>query len=114
MAKVQTVQVIDDIDGKVLDKYETVRWGIDGKEYEFDTSTKHAQQFRDAVSKYLDVSRSTSGARGVAPKKRAAVAVTRAKEQTQAIRAWAIKNGYEVSSRGRIPADVLEAFEAAH
>ncbi|MGW0037483.1 histone-like nucleoid-structuring protein Lsr2 [Gordonia sp. NPDC003376] len=113
MAKVQTVQVIDDIDGKVLEKYETVRWAVDGKEYEFDTSVRHAQQFRDSLAKYLEVSRTAGTARASAAKRRTADA-SRSKEQTQAIRKWATKNGYEVSSRGRIPAHVLEAFEAAH
>lgn len=113
MAKVQTVQIIDDIDGKILDSYETVRWGVDGKEYEFDTSTKHAQQFRDAVAKYLEVSRTAGNDRPAATKRRPAGG-TRSKEQTQAIRSWATKNGFDVSTRGRIPAHVLEAFEAAH
>ncbi|MEP9414346.1 MULTISPECIES: histone-like nucleoid-structuring protein Lsr2 [unclassified Gordonia (in: high G+C Gram-positive bacteria)] len=113
MAKVQSVQIVDDIDGKVLDKYETVRWAIDGKEYEFDTSTKHAQQFRDAVAKYLEVSRTADAGRAVAAKRRI-VGGARSKEQTQAIRKWAVANGFEISDRGRIPANVLEAFEAAH
>lgn len=111
MAKKEIVQVIDDIDGKVLDEYETVRWGLDGKAYEFDTSSKHASQFRDALTKYLDVSRQTS-ARGV--KRAASASTSRSKEQTKAIRDWANQSGYEVSDRGRIPLSVIEAFEAAH
>ncbi|GAA1480814.1 Lsr2 family protein [Gordonia sinesedis] len=110
MAKKEIVQVIDDIDGKVLDKYETVKWSLDGKNYEFDTSAKHAQQFRDALEKYVAVSRNATTR---APR-RAHTGGTHSKEQTQAIRKWAVKNGYEVSDRGRIPLAVLEAFEAAH
>lgn len=111
MARKEVVQIIDDLDGKVLDEYETVQWSLDGKNYEFDTSTKHAQQFRDSLAKYLEVSRTTSSnrARRTTPLKGA-----RSKEQTQAIREWANNNGYEVSDRGRIPLSVLEAFEAAH
>ena len=111
MAKKEIVQVIDDIDGKVLDEYETVRWSLDGRTYEFDTSSKHAQQFRDSLSKYLAVSRSTS--RGAA-KRSASVSSSRNKAQTKAIREWAIGEGYDVSDRGRIPHTVVEAFEAAH
>lgn len=115
MAKVQSVQVIDDIDGKVLDSYETVRWSVDGKDYEFDTSERHAQQFRDMVAKYIDASRRAGGPRGGAAKGRSvSTSGTRSKEQTQAIRHWAAKNGFAVSDRGRIPTNVLEAFEAAH
>ncbi|GAA1888532.1 histone-like nucleoid-structuring protein Lsr2 [Williamsia serinedens] len=116
MAKKQIVQFIDDIDGKVLEEFETVRWSLDGKQYEFDTSPKHAQQFRDSLTKYVEASRAVSGNRGG---RRAAAATsgtggTRSKEQTQAIRDWANSNGFEVSDRGRIPINVVEAFEAAH
>ncbi|GAC66526.1 histone-like nucleoid-structuring protein Lsr2 [Gordonia soli] len=111
MARKEIVQVIDDIDGKVLDEFETVKWSLDGKTYEFDTSSKHAQQFRDSLSKYVEVSRATSRS----PKR---VTVTngagRSKDQTQAIRQWAQKNGHDVSDRGRIPRAVIEAFEEAH
>jgi len=109
MAKKEIVQVIDDIDGKVLDTYETVKWSLDGKSYEFDTSAKHAQQFRDSLSKYITVSRTSGRAT-----KRAATPVARNKETTKAIREWAINEGYDVSDRGRIPLSVIEAFEAAH
>ncbi|MBD0859650.1 Lsr2 family protein [Gordonia sp. zg691] len=113
MAKKEIVQVIDDLDGKVLDQYETVRWSLDGKNYEFDTSSKHAQQFRDSLSKYVDISRQT----GRVTKRAAATATAsggRNKETTKAIREWAIKEGYELSDRGRIPQSIIEAFEAAH
>ncbi|MEE3852858.1 Lsr2 family protein [Gordonia sp. LSe1-13] len=112
MAKKEIVQVIDDIDGKVLEDYETVRWSLDGKTYEFDTSAKHAAQFRDSLAKYISVSRVTSTSR--AAKRATPVPAGRSKEQTKAIREWANKNGYEVSDRGRIPLNVIEAFEAAH
>ena len=30
------------------------------------------------------------------------------------VREWAAQNGYTLSDRGRIPATVLEAYDAAH
>lgn len=33
---------------------------------------------------------------------------------TKAIREWARANGYDVSDRGRIPADVMDAYSAAN
>lgn len=110
MAKKQTVQFIDDLDGKILDEFETVRWSIDGKEYEFDTSPKHAQQFRTTIDKYLAVSRRV----GTKKRGRPAAASKATSTSTQVIREWAIDEGYEVSSRGRISAGIIEAFEAAH
>ena len=35
------------------------------------------------------------------------------REQSAAIREWARRNGHNVSTRGRIPADVIDAFHAA-
>lgn len=110
MAKKQVVQFIDDLDGKVLDEFETVRWGLDGKQFEFDTSPKHAEQFRNSLEKYVAASRKVTGGKqtrnGATPKS--------GKEQTQAIRDWARDEGYEVSDRGRIPAAIIEAFDEAH
>lgn len=116
MAKKQIVQFIDDIDGKVLEEFETVRWSLDGKQYEFDTSPKHAQQFRDSLTKYVEASRAVAGGRrgGRAAAAASGNGGTRSKEQTQAIRDWANANGLPVSDRGRIPINVVEAFEAAH
>ncbi|WP_455769804.1 Lsr2 family DNA-binding protein [Rhodococcus qingshengii] len=38
----------------------------------------------------------------------------RSAEQVKAIRDWAGKNDFDVSPRGLIKADVIEAFDAAH
>ncbi|MGB6149059.1 MAG: histone-like nucleoid-structuring protein Lsr2, partial [Mycolicibacter algericus] len=35
------------------------------------------------------------------------------REQSAAIREWARRNGHNVSTRGRIPADIIDAFHAA-
>lgn len=110
MAKREVVEVIDDIDGKVLEEYETVRFSVDGRTYEFDTSAKHADEFRASLQKYLDVSRPV--ARN--PRRGAVVGSSRSKAQTQAIREWANENGHTVSDRGRIPLHIVEAYEAAN
>lgn len=109
MAKKQVVQFIDDLDGQVLDEFETVRWGLDGKHYEFDTSPEHAEDFRKLLGEYIAVSRKVSTGR-----QRPAAAQKSGKEHTQAIREWARDQGYELSDRGRIPTAVLEAFDDAH
>jgi hypothetical protein len=38
----------------------------------------------------------------------------RDKEQLEAIRTWARENGYEVSNRGRIKAEIEQAYNEAH
>lgn len=37
----------------------------------------------------------------------------RRSEDNATVRAWAAENGYEVSTRGKVPAAVLEAYRAA-
>ncbi len=111
MAKKQVVQFVDDLDGRVLDEFETVRWGLDGKLFEFDTSPQHAENFRNSLQKYLAASRKVGTARQT---KQAAATPKSGKEQTQAIREWARDEGYDVSDRGRIPGAIIEAFDEAH
>ncbi|MCK0517416.1 Lsr2 family protein [Williamsia sp. DF01-3] len=105
MAKKQTVQFIDDLDGAVLEEFVTIRWALDGKHYEFDTSPEHAAQFRKAIDKYLTASRrvnNTAKTNGWP----AATSATGA----AAISAWATANGYDVNVRGRLPESVIAAY----
>ena len=111
MAKKTVIKVVDDLDGAELDEYETVKWSLDGKNYEFDTSPEHAEEFRNHVATYVAASRSASRA----PQRRnAATPAARPAANTRVIRQWANENGFTVSDRGRIPADVIAAYEAAN
>ena len=110
MAKKTVIKIVDDIDGAELDEYETVRWSVDGKNYEFDTSPEHAEEFRNHVATYVAASRIVG--RGTSPRR--AAGSSRASGNTRAVREWANANGFPVSDRGRIPADVLTAYEAAN
>lgn len=107
MGKRVTVHIVDDLDGAILDEYETVRWALDGKNYDFDTSAKNAEKFRTVLAKYRAASRK---ARGTTARSRTSPPA----EQTQAIRDWAGSNGYQVGTRGRISSTVLDAFNATH
>lgn len=109
MAKQTKIQIIDDLDGAELDEFETIRWSLDGKNYEFDTSTEHAAEFRDVLAKYIGVSRTTGGRTA-----RRTSAPRGASANTRDIRQWATANGYAVSDRGRIPAEIVAAYEAAN
>jgi len=104
----QRVHVVleDDLDGSAAD--ETVMFGLDGANYEIDLSAKNAAKLRDALAKYVGVARRSSsrarrsGGRG------------RSSGNAAAVREWARSNGHEVSDRGRVPADVKAAYDAAH
>ena len=112
MAQKVTVSLIDDLDGDKAD--ETVEFGLDGKSYEIDLSTGNAGKLRDALASYVSAARRPGGRRRSGGGGPAASATARRpsvdREQNQAIRDWARKRGMKVSDRGRIPADVLEAY----
>ena len=103
----QRLQVIleDDVDGGTAD--ETVTFALDGSEYEIDLSAKNAASLREALEPWVAKARKTGGRRRRAQK--ASPAAT-----TSDIRAWAQDHGYEVSSRGRVSAEIREAYEKAH
>ena len=107
----QRVHIVleDDIDGSTAE--ETVRFGLDGTSYEIDLSAKNAAKLRDALAPYVGAARRASGSRG-----------SRRSQRTRGgsgpnpsdIREWARANGHEVSDRGRVPASVKAAYEAAN
>lgn len=116
MAQKTVIQFVDDLDGSTPDEVETVSFGLDGVMYEIDLGEDNATNLRETLAEFVDAARRVGGrakrVRVVDPTGRAAAPASgRSREQTQAIREWARKNGYEVSDRGRIPVGVIEAFE---
>lgn len=112
-------QLVDDLDGTVLDvgEGETVLFSLDGTAYEIDLTDDNATALRDALAPFIAAARSISTARAGAPAAaRSSSAGRRRPGQTDfgPVRTWAKANGYTVSERGRIPASVLEAYEAAN
>ncbi|MFC4086239.1 histone-like nucleoid-structuring protein Lsr2 [Amycolatopsis samaneae] len=116
MAQKVLVTTLDDIDGS--EAAQTIPFGLDGVAYEIDLSEKNADELRDALARFVSASRRVGGrkvrlaagqsANGI-PAAAAPSPVDR--ERSQRIRAWAVDNGYAVSERGRIPREVVEAFE---
>jgi hypothetical protein len=106
--KVQTL-FVDDLDGSEADG--TVRFGLDGTEYEIDLNTKHTQQLRDALARYIAAARRTgANARQPARSRRKAPASA---PNTPEVREWAKTQGIDVKDRGRIPAELVVKFKAA-
>jgi hypothetical protein len=105
--KIQTL-FIDDIDGGEAEG--TVRFAIDGAEYEIDLSAKHSDELRDTLKEYIAHARKVGGAarRSAArgPRKPSAI-------DTVAVRAWARENGYDIKERGRVPASVVAKYREA-
>jgi nucleoid-associated protein Lsr2 len=111
MAKKVTVTLVDDFDGAGAAD-ETVEFGLDGVTYEIDLSSKNAAKLRGDLKQWVEAGRRVGGRRrGRSGSGRGRGAMDR--EQSAAIRDWARRNGHNVSTRGRIPADVIDAFHAA-
>jgi hypothetical protein len=111
MAQKVTVTLVDDLDGSQAE--ETVEFGLDGATYEIDLSGDNAGRLRESLAEYVDHARRAGGRRrtGVRPAAgRPPRTASADREQNQAIRDWARKQGMKVSDRGRIPAEVLEAY----
>jgi hypothetical protein len=112
MAKQVITLLTDDLDGSEADR--SVEFGLDGVNYSIDLSDKNIGKLRKALDPFLAAATRTGRGRvDVRSRRGAAAAPGRVgREQNQAIREWAGKNGYEVSERGRIPSSVVEAFHA--
>lgn len=92
---------------------ETVLFSLDGSAYEIDLTDANAAALREALAPYVSAARSISssrGASGESSRRRRRPG----QQDYSAIRAWAKDNGYQVSERGRVPASVIEAYDAAH
>jgi hypothetical protein len=105
--KIQTL-FIDDIDGG--EAQGTVRFGLDGTEYEIDLSSQHNDELRAALGTYVTHARKLGGTarRGGTRGGRKPSAV-----DTVAVRAWARENGYDIKDRGRVPADLVTKYREA-
>ncbi|MEV0704875.1 Lsr2 family protein [Saccharopolyspora sp. NPDC050389] len=112
MAQKVTVQLVDDIDGTPAEA--TVEFGLDGVGYAIDLSQDNAAGLRDALTRYVSHARRTGGRKRASIKPGMAAAPQAPdKERNQAIRTWAREQGFQVSDRGRIPAEIVEAYDKA-
>ena len=114
MAKETIVQLTDDLDGG--EAAEELTFALRGVEYEIDLSSKNVAALEKALSKFVNAGRKVGRTAG--GNRRGRVARSRketngAKQDVSAIRTWARENGYTISSRGRISADIREAYESA-
>ncbi|MEU8122642.1 Lsr2 family protein [Spirillospora sp. NPDC049024] len=110
----QKVQIIltDDVDGG--EAAETVSFGIDGAAYEIDLSEANAARLRAALHPFMGGGRRLKAVKGGKATGRGAAGASSDRGRSGDIRAWAREQGIAVNDRGRIPADVIEQYQAAH
>jgi hypothetical protein len=112
VARETIVKLIDDLDGTTA--AETVKFALDGVSYEIDLSAKNAEKLRGVLAPYVDkgsrVDRrrvATLGGRGITGRARSGGAE---RDQNKAIRAWALRKGYDVAPRGRIRQELVDQY----
>ncbi len=111
MAKKVQVLLVDDVD-KSTPADETVSFALDGVSYEIDLTSENATKLRDDFAMWIGHAERTGGRRSTARAGKAAGAGR--KQDLGAVREWARANGYTVSDRGRISAEVQQAYEKAN
>jgi len=118
MAHKTIVTLVDDLTGQTAENISTVEFALDGRSYELDLTDENSAKLHDALGPYVNAARKIGGRRrsGTRPG-RAVKTSSRAanynRETLKAIREWAKKNGHNVSDRGRLPADVVNAWQTA-
>ena len=114
MAQKVTVQLVDDVDGSEAES--TVEFGLDGVDYTIDLSAENAAKLRESLAAYVSSARRIGGRKRTGGKsgKSSSAPTAADRARNQAIREWAREQGLKVSDRGRIPADVVEAYDNAH
>ncbi len=114
MAIRRVTQLVDDLDGTVLDTEEgkQITFSVEGRAYEIDLSEENADKFYKALAPFTNAARPAGSA--AAP--RAGRRTTRAKSDVDlaAVRQWARENGHTVSDRGRVPATIVDAYKSAN
>ena len=110
MAQRVEVVLIDDVDGGHAE--ETVSFALDGVSYEIDLSDKNAKKLRDALAPWTGSARRSGGGRG--GRRRSSSAGGAKRTDLASVREWARANGYQVSDRGRISAEIQAAYDKAH
>ena len=107
MARKTTVSLSDDLDGGKA--VETVKFGLEGRNYEIDLNKRNAAALRKALAEFM------KGARPVRSVKPAVKAPARppARVDAKAVREWAQGAGLHVSARGRVPSELVEKYLAA-
>jgi Lsr2 len=104
MATKVVTSLQDDLDGSAA--VETVRFALDGVEWEIDLSERNANRLRNSLGDFIAHGRRVG-------RKQVAKTTSSSHVDNKAVRKWAAANGIEVNARGRIPTEVIERYRAA-
>ncbi len=107
-------QLVSDLTGEEIEDGEgrTVTFGLEGAEYSIDLTDDEAAELERALARYIAVATRTNRRSRTVGNFRRATPTTG--DDPKQIREWANSNGFRVGDRGRIPAEVRDAYAAAH
>jgi hypothetical protein len=114
MAKRVTESLVDDLDGS--EAAETLRFSIDGADYEIDLSENNASEFHDAFAPYISAARRVGGRQGRGGGRggsRGSSGSNGSSPDPKQVREWAKSQGLDVNPRGRVPKSLIEQYQAA-
>ena len=111
MAQRTQIVLIDDLDGSEIrdGDAQSISFTWSGVDYSIDLSKDNADKFEKAIGPYLEKAQRVGGRRN----RPSGASNSAGQVDTKAVRAWAASNGIELSSRGRVPAAVVEKYKAA-
>jgi hypothetical protein len=118
MARKTIVTLVDDLTGETAEDISTVEFAVDSMTYELDLTDENSAKLRDALSPYARAGRKIGGRRRCGTRPGRTISSTGSaagynREALKSIRAWAKQNGHRVSDRGRLSAEVLQAWQTA-
>lgn len=120
MARQIIERMIDDLTGETIEPGDggTIEFTVSGATYSIDLTRKNAEEFYAAFGKYIDAATKVSPARGASSARAGRIATEplkrSSKSELQAMREWARAAGYQVAERGRVSAEIQEAYRNAH
>ncbi|MGW5106708.1 histone-like nucleoid-structuring protein Lsr2 [Nocardia sp. NPDC004123] len=112
MAKKITITMVEDYDGESTAD-ETVFFSIDGNDFEIDLSNKNAATLREAMELWSDKACKLGRSKRVKVVGGGRARLAADRQESTAIRDWARAQGHQVSSRGRILAEIVDAYQRA-
>ena len=112
MAQRTQIVLIDDLDGTEIKdgNAQSITFSWSGVDYSIDLSKANADKFEKAIGPYLEKAQRVGGRKS--RQSSSSRSSSASQVDTKAVRAWAASNGIELSSRGRVPADVIEKYRA--
>jgi hypothetical protein len=112
MAQQVSVRYVDDLDGS--DASGPIDFSLDGKSYTIDLSDGNISKLREVLAPFVAVARRGGGSarRSGASSPVRPRGSSRNRDEAQAMRSWLRENGYTVKDRGRVPRELIAAYEA--